>query len=307
MTFVDCIASKLSKKPHLLIFLENVDKADPLVQHSLSYALRTGKFPDSRGREISTNNTIFVATSTITVGNINFLPEKESIRFSEEMILGAKSWEMQILVEHTAEATSKGSEMKVGISRDITSAVSNVNKRKLDATSDSMEQESSCESSKRAHKASRSNLDLNLPVEDTGERANYGDNDSDSISESSQAWLEDYSNQVDEKVVFKSFDFDSLAEKIVKEISKQFQMAFGYEILLEIDDEVMVQILAASWLSEKKRAMEDWIEEVVGRGFRKAKLKSQFSAQCVVKLVNCKGLVVKEQAPGIRLPSRINL
>ncbi|KAG5253820.1 protein SMAX [Salix suchowensis] len=307
MTFVDCIASKLSKKPHLLIFLENVDKADPLVQHSLSYALRTGKFPDSRGREISTNNTIFVATSTITVGNINFLPEKESIRFSEEMILGAKSWEMQILVEHTAEATSKGSEMKVGISRDITSAVSNVNKRKLDATSDSMEQESSCESSKRAHKASRSNLDLNLPVEDTGEHANYGDNDSDSISESSQAWLEDYSNQVDEKVVFKSFDFDSLAEKIVKEISKQFQMAFGYEILLEIDDEVMVQILAASWLSEKKRAMEDWIEEVVGRGFRKAKLKSQFSAQCVVKLVNCKGLVVKEQAPGIRLPSRINL
>ncbi|KAJ6315632.1 hypothetical protein OIU78_018991 [Salix suchowensis] len=307
MTFVDCIASKLSKKPHLLIFLENVDKADPLVQHSLSYALRTGKFPDSRGREISTNNTIFVATSTITVGNINFLPEKESIRFSEEMILGAKSWEMQILVEHTAEATSKGSEMKVGISRDITSAVSNVNKRKLDATSDSMEQESSCESSKRAHKASRSNLDLNLPVEDTGERANYGDNDSDSISESSQAWLEDYSNQVDEKVVFKSFDFDSLAEKIVKEISKQFQMAFGYEILLEIDDEVMVQILAASWLSENKRAMEDWIEEVVGRGFRKAKLKSQFSAQCVVKLVNCKGLVVKEQAPGIRLPSRINL
>ncbi|KAJ6299518.1 hypothetical protein OIU76_020476 [Salix suchowensis] len=274
MTFVDCIASKLSKKPHLLIFLENVDKADPLVQHSLSYALRT---------------------------------EKESIRFSEEMILGAKSWEMQILVEHTAEATSKGSEMKVGISRDITSAVSNVNKRKLDATSDSMEQESSCESSKRAHKASRSNLDLNLPVEDTGERANYGDNDSDSISESSQAWLEDYSNQVDEKVVFKSFDFDSLAEKIVKEISKQFQMAFGYEILLEIDDEVMVQILAASWLSEKKRAMEDWIEEVVGRGFRKAKLKSQFSAQFVVKLVNCKGLVVKEQAPGIRLPSRINL
>ncbi|KAJ6424822.1 hypothetical protein OIU84_025566 [Salix udensis] len=225
MTFVDCIASKLSKKPHSLIFLENVDKADPLVQHSLSYALRTGKFPDSRGREISTSNTIFVATSTIT------------------------------------KLPVKGSEMKVRISGDITSAVSNVNKRKLDATSDSMEQESSCESSKRAHKALRSNLDLNLPVEDTGECANYGDNDSDSISESSQAWLEDYSNQVDENVVFKSFDFDSLAEKIVKEISKQFQMAFGNEILLEIDDEVMVQILAASWLSEKKRAMEDWIEE----------------------------------------------
>eukprot|EP00258_Populus_trichocarpa_P050418 XP_024466437.1 protein SMAX1-LIKE 6 [Populus trichocarpa] len=307
MTFVDRIASKLSKKPHSLIFLENIDKADPLVQHSLSYALRTGRFPDSRGREVSTNNTIFVATSTIIVGNTNFLSENKSIKFSEEMILGAKSWQMQILVEHAAEATSKRSEMKVRISREITSAVSYGNKRKLDATSDLMEQESSCESSKQAHKALRSYLDLNLPVEDTGECANYGDTDSDSISESSQAWLEDFSDQVDEKVVFKTFDFDSLAEKIVKEIGKQFQMAFGYEILLEIDDEVMVQILAAAWLSEKERAMEDWIEEVVGRGFRKAKLKSQFSAQCVVKLVTCKGLVLKEQAPGIRLPSRINL
>ncbi|KAG6789414.1 hypothetical protein POTOM_005512 [Populus tomentosa] len=307
MTFVDRIASKLSKKPHSLIFLENIDKADPLVQHSLSYALRTGKFPDSRGREVSTNNTIFVATSTIIVGNTNFLSENKSIRFSEEMILGAKSWQMQILVEHAAEATSKRGEIKVRISREITSTVSYANKRKLDATSDFMEQESSCESSKRAHKALRSSLDLNLPVEDTEESANYGDNDSDSISESLQAWLEDFSDQVDEKVVFKTFDFDSLAEKIVKEIGKQFQMAFGYEILLEIDDEVMVQILAAAWLSEKERAMEDWIEEVVGRGFRKAKLKSQFSAQSVVKLVTCKGLGVKEQAPGIRLPSRINL
>ncbi|KAJ6905093.1 protein SMAX1-LIKE 6-like [Populus alba x Populus x berolinensis] len=305
-TFVDYIASKLSKKPHSLIFLENVDKADPLVQNSLSRALRTGKFPDSRGREVSTNSTIFVATSTITVGNTNLLSEKETIRFSEEMILGAKSWQMQILVEHVAEVATKSSQMKVRISREVTSAVSSGNKRKLDVTSDSIEQESTCESSKRAHKALRSYLDLNLPVEDTGECANCSDNDSDSISESSQAWLEYFSDQVDEKVVFKPFDFDSLAEKTTKEISKQCQRVFGSEVLLEVDHEVMVQILAASWLSEKKRAMEDWIEEVVGRGFSEAKQKSQAGAQCIVKLVSCKGLVVKEQAPGICLPSRIN-
>jgi hypothetical protein len=273
----------------------------------LSYALRTGKFPDSRGREVSTNSTIFVATSTITVGNTNLLSERETIRFSEEMILRAKSWQMKILVEHVAEAATKSSQMKVRMSREVTSAVSSGNKRKLDVTSDSMEQESTCESSKRAHKPLRSYLDLNLPVEDTGECANCSDNDSDSISESSQAWLEYFSDQVDEKVVFKPFDFDSLAEKTMKEISKQCQRVFGSEVLLEIDHEVMVQILAASWLSEKKRAMGDWIEEVVGRGFSEAKQKSQAGAQCIVKLVTCKGLVVKEQAPGICLPSRINL
>ncbi|CAK7331192.1 unnamed protein product [Dovyalis caffra] len=304
-TFVDYIASKLSKKPHSVIFLENVEKADPLVQNSLSHALRTGKFPDSRGREVSTNNTIFVATSTVTVGNMNILSEKESIRFPEEMILGAKSWQMQILVEHVTGAASKSSEMKVRISREVTSAVSSSNKRKLDVTSD--EHECSCESSKRTPKALRSCLDLNLPVEDTEECADYADSDSDPISENSQAWLEDFCDQVDEKVVFEPFDFDSVAEKIVKEISKQFLRAFGSEIVLEIDHEVMVQILAASWLSEKKRAMEDWIEGVVGRGFSEAKRKLPFSAPCVVKLVTCKGLVVKEQAPGICLPYRINL
>ncbi|KAG5238359.1 protein SMAX [Salix suchowensis] len=306
-TIVDYIASKLSKKPHSLIFLENVDKADPLVQNSLSHALRTGKFPDSRGREVSTNNTIFVATSAITVGNTKLLSEKE--RFSEEMILGAQSWQMQIIVEHVAEAATKSSQMNARISREVTSAISSANKRKLDVTSGCMEQESSCESSKRACKVLRSFLDLNLPVEDTGEEcADYGDYDSDSVSENAQAWLEDFSDQVDEKVVFKPFDFDSLAEKTVKEISKQCQRVFGSEVLLEIDHEVLVQILAASWLSEKKRAMEDWIEEVVGRGFSEARQKSHFGDQCNnIKLVTCRGLVVREQAPGICLPSRINL
>ncbi|KAF9675480.1 hypothetical protein SADUNF_Sadunf09G0036600 [Salix dunnii] len=308
-TIVDYIASKLSKKPHSLIFLENVDKADPLVQNSLSHALRTGRFPDSRGREVSTNNTIFVATSEITVGNTKLLSEKETVRFSEEMILGAQSWQMQIIAEHVAEAATKSSQMNVRISREVTSSVSSANKRKLDVTSDCIEQESSCESSKRAHKVLRSYLDLNLPVEDTGEEcANYGDYESDSISERTQAWLEDFSDQVDEKVVFEPFDFDSLAEKTVKEISKQCQRVFGSEVLLEIDHEVLVQILAASWLSEKKRAMEEWIEEVVGRGFSEARQKSQFGDHCNnIKLVTCRGLVVREQAPGICLPSRINL
>ncbi|KAJ6691934.1 CHAPERONE PROTEIN CLPD CHLOROPLASTIC [Salix purpurea] len=129
-TIVDYIASKLSKKPHSLIFLENVDKADPLVQNSLSHALRTGKFPDSRGREVSTNNTIFVATSAITGGNTKLLSEKETFRFSEEMILGAQSWQMQIIVEHVAEAATKSSQMNARISREVTSAISSANKRK---------------------------------------------------------------------------------------------------------------------------------------------------------------------------------
>ena len=43
-TVVDYIAGELSKQPHSVVFLENVDKADFLVQKSLLQAIRTGKF-----------------------------------------------------------------------------------------------------------------------------------------------------------------------------------------------------------------------------------------------------------------------
>jgi hypothetical protein len=45
-------------------------------------------------------------------------------------------------------------------------------------------------------------LDLNQPVEEElEENINYGDCDSDSISENSEAWLEEFFDQVDEKEV----------------------------------------------------------------------------------------------------------
>ncbi|KAJ9145954.1 hypothetical protein P3X46_028279 [Hevea brasiliensis] len=305
-TIVDYIAMELSKKPHSVVFLENVEKADCLAQTSLSQAVRTGKFPDSHGREISINNMIFVTTSTIAMGNIKFQPQKEPIKLSEENILRAKSWQMRMLTEPVAECASLSSEMNVKISRKVTSSASFENKRKLDGITKSAEEEFSYEAKKRAHKVLGSSLDLNLPVEETEDNTNSGSCDSDSISENS-TWLENFIEQVDEKVLFKSFDFDALCEKIGRKISVQVQRAFGSEILLEIDDEVMMQITAASWLCTRSRAMEDWIESVLGRGCSEARQKYHSNAQYVVKLVSCKGLLVDERAPGICLPSRINL
>lgn len=306
-TIVDYIAMELSKKPHSVVLLENVDKADFLALTSLSQAVRTGKFPDSHGREIGINNMIFVTTSKIALGNIKFLPHNETIKLSEENILRAKSWQMQILIEHAAEAARRSNEMNVKISRKLTSSASSVYKRKLDETTKSAEEEFSYEGKKRAHKLLGSFLDLNLPVDEAEDNTNSGSCDSDSISESSEALLEDFFDQVDENVLFKSFDFDALGEKIVREISKQFQKAFGSEISLEIDDEVILQIIAASWLSTRSRAMEDWIESVLGKGCSEARDKYCSNVQYVVKLVSCKGLLVDERAPGICLPSRINV
>ncbi|XP_062085519.1 protein SMAX1-LIKE 6-like [Humulus lupulus] len=302
-TVVDYLAGELSRKPHAVIFLENIEKADLLVQNSLSQAIRTGKFPDSRGREISINNVTFVATTTIIKGKTSHHPEKDLRQFSEDMILAAKRCQMQILIGGSVASTAsqrEGMNVRVALKED-TSNPSSVNKRKLIKSSDSTEQH------QRALKAPRSFLDLNVPVEEIEESSDCEEYDSDSISESSEAWLDDFLDQVDEKVVLKPFDFDALAGKIVEDINKNIKRVLGPEIMLEIDYKVMIQILAAAWLSEEKRAVEKWVEQVLCRGFAEAEQKYVLTGHRFIKLVASGPHIPKEQASCVCLPTKISL
>ncbi|KAI4305282.1 hypothetical protein L6164_028655 [Bauhinia variegata] len=293
-TVVDYIAGELRMRPHSVVFLENVEKADFLVQTSLFQAIRTGKFPDSHGREIRINNTTFVVTSTVYKGNGSVLSEKHAM-FSEERILEAKRCQMQLLLEHVSEDVKRSGDTSVKIAPK--------NKRKLLEGCDSSKQTTESKIQRRDPETSVSHLDLNMPLQEIEEETNLNACKSEKNSE---AWLNDFCCQIDE-VTFKPFDFDSLAEKILKSISRQFQGRFGSEVLLEIDYEVMVQILAAAWLSDKKNAIEDWVEHVLGRCLDEAQQKYHHAAHCVMKLVACEDLLVEEQAPGVRLPATINL
>ena len=199
---------------------------------------------------------------------------------------------------------SKGMNVRIA-PREGTSNPSSVNKRKLIDPNASIEQSS--ELQKRSNKALRSFLDLNLPVEETDECIESEGFDSDSISENSEAWLEDFLDQVDVKVVLKPFHFDALAEKIVKEINQEFKKIFGSEVQLEIDFGVMVQILAAGWLSERKKALKEWVDRVLCRSFDEARQKYRLTGHFVMKLVAGEALSVEEQTPGVCLPARISL
>ncbi|CAK9164991.1 unnamed protein product [Ilex paraguariensis] len=307
-TVVDYIAEELSRKRQSVVLLENIDKADFVVQNSLSEAARTGRFQDLHGREISINNVIFVNTTSIMKGSKNSLSGKETPEFSEERILGSKGLQMKILPSCVAGDAKRTSSSNVFIKpRKATPSSVSVNKRKLVDISDSTEQDKTFETKKWAHKTSKSWLDLNLPVKEMEEDDGYGNCDSDVSSDNSEGWLEDFLDQLDEKVVFKPFDFDALAEKVLKEISLSFQKTIGVDIQLAIDPEVIVQILAAAWLSDRKRAVEDWIEQVLCRGFVEAQQRYQLTAHSVLKLVTCEGLLLEEQAPGVCLPARMIL
>ncbi|XP_073291583.1 protein SMAX1-LIKE 6-like [Primulina huaijiensis] len=291
---VDCLADELRKRPFSVILLENIEKADFLVQNSLSQAVKTGKFPDSHGRDISINKVIFVIASRVLKSGEDLIFREAVSEFSEEKILQARNLQMQILIGSVHGDINSPTTVSVTPSN-------GVYKRKL-----ANPESTKSVISKRSRQFSRSIIDLNLPVEDMDEDIDIcRSHDESGNSENSEVWLEELLIHVDENVVFEPFDFDSLAKKILKDIDVGLQRTVGTKILLEIDQEVMVQILAAAWLMERENALEDWIEQVLFPSIKKARQRYNATSDFVLKLVSCDGLVVEEQAPGVCLPARV--
>ncbi|KAK4407683.1 protein SMAX1-LIKE 6 [Sesamum angolense] len=178
-----------------------------------------------------------------------------------------------------------------------------VNKRKWNN-----DEPSNTELSKRACRLPSSIIDLNLPVEDMDDDSDIDiRDDNNDGSDNSEVWLEGLLEHLDENVVFKPYDFDSLTHKILKEIDAWLKKLVGDKILLEIDREVIVQILAAAWLTDQKDALEDWIEQVLCTSVKEAQEKCNVTSGCVLKLARCDGLAAEAQAPGVCLPARISV
>ncbi|PKI46670.1 hypothetical protein CRG98_033012 [Punica granatum] len=298
-TPVDIIAGELSKKPVCVVFLENVDRADEQVQSSLLQAILTGKFSDSRGREIGVHRAIFVATLSFLKSN-QILHSHEldgtASRFSEERVLEAKGWPMKILVKHANDNVINAS------------SPIHVNKRKLmgldedEASSETLEMVN-----KRIYRISSKDLDLNLPAE------NDEPQDSDECSmecdvcDNSKAWLLDFIDRTDATVVFKPYDFDSLAERILKEIRECFRQTVGLECLIEIEPKVMEQLLSAIYTSDgDDKQLKDWMANVLSREFAQLQRRYELTDRTTVSLLACcEDVSMEEQVSGSCLPCKI--
>ncbi|KAK6135836.1 hypothetical protein DH2020_030444 [Rehmannia glutinosa] len=293
-TVVDYLVEKLSKKPSI-VFLENIDKADLVVQNSLFQAMKTGRFTDLRGREVNISNCIFLGTTRLLESSQTICSGK---KYTEEDILRAKGSSIQIMItfDLNDDPTAENSPQ---------SDLFLMNKRKLVGRRTSTDQSESLEVTKRAHKASNSYLDLNLPAEGSEicDTRSGEYSDSDSSSENSKSWFEDFDGQIDRTVDFKPFDFDALAEKLLKNMSECLRNVVGSECSIEIEPKVMQQLLAATYLYCDKR-VEDWIRNVVHRAFLEANGKFGLNARSIVKLDRCEGAASEEQLEGL-LPARI--
>ncbi|KAJ4841224.1 hypothetical protein Tsubulata_035928 [Turnera subulata] len=300
-TIVDCIAGELYKKPLSIVFLENIDKADGQARGKLLQAMRTGKFSDSYGRHIGINHAIFITTSLSAEDEAPPSVKQHFPTYSEERVLRAKSRPMRILIEQASgEKLGQDLALSITTSEAFSSSIS-PSKRKLIGLNQNLEQPETTEMAKRAHRTSTRNLDLNLPVEENNieEDTRDGNSDSDSEANISKVWLLDFFGRVDKKVVFKPFDFDTLAGRISNQITESFHKIIGMECLLEIDSKLMEQLLASVYLSDQSTVMENWVENVLKRAFLEVNNRHSLNAQSVVKLVPANGHFLEEHLPGV--------
>ncbi|CAM8889519.1 unnamed protein product [Rhodiola kirilowii] len=276
-TAVDYIAQALNTKPFSVVVLGNVDKADVLVRNILSRAVKTGKFSDSHGRDVSTSNAIFFAATSFIATDKCPIHLKEPANVTETRILRAKGWAFQTVHACISPGTCR-----------ITAEQTPANKRKL-AGADVAEQERHrlFEVAKRAFKqASDSQFDLNLPanIDDDMDQAIGCHLDGENHCSSLKLWLEDFMDHVHETVEFKPFDFDKLAENLAKQMTDVLHDIVGSEHVLEIDSDVMDQLLAVAYTSDNPGIVDDWIKSVLTKHLTEARTRYDFSLASLIRL-----------------------
>lgn len=315
-TGTDLIAEELRKKRRCVIFLDNVDKADCLVQDSLSRAIEIGRF-DWQGRLVDLNDSIVVLSTRMNRDCKNAsLGMEDGHAFSEEKILAARGHQLKILAEPGTGSITGGPVGKVVVSsgHSVTSIQASlysgcVSKRKLNISDGQEKIQESPSTSKRLHRTSSVPFDLNLPG-DEGE-AHDADDDSSSHDNSSgnpDGSIENLLRLVDESISFKTFDFGKLCEDMLKEFSSIVSKILGSGCRLEIHIGAMEQILAAAWASDsEKRPVRTWLKQVFASSLEQVRLKCKNVNNLTVRLLACEDVLLKDDGFGALLPSRIIL
>ncbi|RCV36692.1 hypothetical protein SETIT_8G002600v2 [Setaria italica] len=315
----DCIFEELRKKRRSVIFLENIDKADFLVQESLTQAFETGRYKDLHGGRVADLNDSIVVLSTRMIRGCQeaSVGMGEGHALSEEKVLAARGHHLKIIVEPGTANIGGGPGGKVVVSSrhslsDIQASLysSSFSKRKLNISDGGEKVEEPSSTSKRLHRTSSVPFDLNLPV-DEAETHDGGDDSSSSHENSSgdpDGSVDNLLRSVDESINFKPVDFGKLCEELLQEFTNRTSNVVGSGCRLEIDVGAMVQIVGAACASDSgKRPVRTWVEQVFVRSLEQLKVKCKNVSACTLRLVACEDELLKDEGFGGLLPSRIFL
>uniref|UniRef100_M8C552 Clp R domain-containing protein n=1 Tax=Aegilops tauschii TaxID=37682 RepID=M8C552_AEGTA len=320
-TGTDYIVDELSKKRRSVIFLDNVDKADCLLQDTLTHASKTGRFRDLRGKEVDINDSIVVLSTRTTRGSKSVsVGVEEGLTFTEDKILAASGHQLKILVESCTAIMSEGHGDKVIFSpghplakiRASLYCGGSVSKRKFNISDDQEKLQGESPSiSKRLHRTSSVPFDLNLPIDEDGSSdADDHSGSNDNSYGTPERSMDSLLCLVDESIDFKPFDFDKVADYVLQELSNTLRKVLGSGCTLEIDVGAMEQIVAAAWASEGKRPLQAWLDQVFAGSLGELKVKcGKHASSSTLILVACEDMAAVREDNGFGglLPSRIIL
>ncbi|URD72495.1 heat shock protein-related [Musa troglodytarum] len=258
-TSMDRIVEAVQQNPFSVIVLEDIDRADMLLQGKIKQAIERGRLSDSYGRDVNLGSVIFVLTA-------DWLPEElknsyYSLLQSEKKILDSAYCGLELELT-TGERPGK---------RRPTWVCDNDQLTKL---------------RKESHVSTELSLDLNLAVGTDVEAGEGSWNSSDLTTEhehdkrrlamkcSTSSLASELVELVDEAVTFKPVDFVLLKKNALESLSLKFTAIMGKGQAIRVDEDALDRIVGGAWLSGA--AFDDWAERVLIPSLRQ--LRDNFKA-----------------------------
>ncbi|XBI10194.1 hypothetical protein VPH35_137531 [Triticum aestivum] len=245
-TALDRVTEAVRQNPFSVIVLECIDQLDIVVRGKIKRAMETGRLPDSRGREVSLGNVIFVLTTNWVPDELKG-PDVESLLQGELRMLemAGSSWQLELSIGDKQA------------------------KHRADWLCDDVRPAKVAKELSSSHGLS---LDLNLAVgalDDTESSHNSSDVSVEQEQEKGQLAVLcstpapdcDLLELVDDAIVFRPVDFNPFRKTIRDCISAKFELVIGSINSFRIDEDAIDHMVSSVWLTDER--FEDWAGEVI--------------------------------------------
>ncbi|KAF7101564.1 hypothetical protein CFC21_102861 [Triticum aestivum] len=245
-TALDRVTEAVRQNPFSVIVLECIDRLDIVVRGKIKRAMETGRLPDSRGREVSLGNVIFVLTTNWVPDELKG-PDVESLLQGELRMLemAGSSWQLELSIGDKQA------------------------KHRADWLCDDVRPAKVAKDLSSSHGLS---LDLNLAVgalDDTESSHNSSDVSVEQEQEKGQLAVLcstpapdcDLLELVDDAIVFRPVDFNPFRKTIRDCISAKFELVIGSINSFRIDEDAIDHMVSSVWLTDER--FEDWAGEVI--------------------------------------------
>ncbi|XP_010928620.2 protein SMAX1-like [Elaeis guineensis] len=292
-TSLDRVVEAIRRNPFSVVVLEDIDRADGLVQGSIKHAIERGRLPDSYGREVSLGSVIFILTA-------DWLPEElrastDSIVQCEQKILDSANcgWQLELSIEDSPA------------------------KRRADWRHDD---DRTVKPRKELSSGTGLSLDLNLAagVDDDVEEGSRNSSDLTvehelgkrrlAIKCSTSSAASELMELVDDAVVFKPVDFGPLRRKVSESVSAKFATVMGGGRSIRIDEHTLDWMVGSLWLAgaTSSGGFEDWVERVLVPSIEQLKGNLKVDdGMAVVRLSTVKGGQPRRSSSGNWLPGTV--